>query len=161
VRVLANESVVFEKADGSMIRLTGVDDPRTKRDRLKLALSEPPEARHLYTILLAHAPSVVDRFDETTHADLILCGDTHGGQVVLPFIGPLAGRPKLLKYRCGWFDLRMQQTTRTVKPRLFVSCGFGTSGLPIRLGAPAELHLFTLRCPSRSDEDQARLKRDR
>jgi predicted MPP superfamily phosphohydrolase len=144
VRLLVNEAVVLEQRDGSRIRLAGVDDPRTKRDRLALALSEPDDGRSLFTILLAHDPIISTRLQPETPVDLVLCGDTHGGQVVLPFLGPIVRRHSVVKLRRGWFELMIRKTTEA-PVRLFVSCGFGTSGLPIRLGTPAELHLFTLR----------------
>lgn len=145
VRLLHNESVVLEQKDGSRIRLAGVDDPRTKRDRLKRAISEPSDGDELFTLLLAHDPAIAFRMDVSDSIDLILCGHTHGGQVALPFIGPLMRHPFEKTYWRGWFDLPKRQTTGAWLPRLFVSCGYGTSKMPIRLLAPAELHLFTLR----------------
>ncbi|WP_274651676.1 metallophosphoesterase [Paenibacillus humicola] len=141
VRVLSNESVVLEKG-GSRIRLAGVDDPRTERDRLPLALEEPEGGGPSFTLLLAHDPIIATRISPDMRIDLALCGDTHGGQVVLPLLGPLVRRFSVMNFRCGWFRPFKQPGGETF--RMFVSCGFGTSGMPIRFGTPAELHLFTL-----------------
>src|SRR5262249_50875410 len=62
VRLLANESVVLEKRGGSRIRLAGVDDPRTFRDKPRLALADYEDGRGtLFTILLAHDPVIAKR----------------------------------------------------------------------------------------------------
>jgi predicted MPP superfamily phosphohydrolase len=47
------------------------------------------------TILLAHRPDVINDMDDDQHVDLIVAGHTHGGQVVLPFLGPLVYYPEI------------------------------------------------------------------
>lgn len=145
VRLLVNESVVLEQRDGSRIRLTGVDDPRTRRDRLSLALSEPEDGSELCTIVLAHAPILATRLPDDAAIDLILAGHTHGGQIALPFMGPVLRRETDSPWIRGWFQFPGKRTTGPQLTRLFVSCGFGTSGLPIRFMTPPELHRITLR----------------
>ncbi|MBP3964437.1 metallophosphoesterase [Paenibacillus lignilyticus] len=154
VRLLINEAVVLEQRDGSRIRLAGVDDPRLERDRLDVALSEPAAAdgsQHLFTIVLAHDPILIDRMSaqQREEVDLVLSGHTHGGQIALPYFGPVLRGSEDSGYWRGWFDFTAQQITGASRgPRLFVSCGFGTSRLPIRLLAPAQYHRITLRSAS-------------
>jgi predicted MPP superfamily phosphohydrolase len=145
VTLLRNESRVIER-DGQAIRLAGVDDPSSGRDDVRAALygapgRARPGRRPSCTILLAHDPLIVERMtaEDARMTDLILAGHTHGGQIVLPLVGPLARGH--LRYLRGW---RKPPRHRT-HARLFVSCGYGTSHLPLRLMAPAEAHLFTLR----------------
>ncbi|SDW31465.1 metallophosphoesterase [Paenibacillus sp. CF384] len=151
VRLLVNEAVVLEQRDGSRIRLAGVDDPRLERDRLDLALSDPAAdagSEPLFTIVLAHDPILLDRMNaqQKQEVDLVLSGHTHGGQIALPYIGPVLRGTEDSGYWRGWFDFSAQQTTGASRgPRLFVSCGYGTSRLPIRLLVPAQYHLITLR----------------
>ncbi|AZN40692.1 metallophosphoesterase [Paenibacillus albus] len=152
VRVLVNESVVLEQRDGSRIRLAGVDDPRTRRDRLPLALSEPEDGSELCTIVLAHAPILATRMPADAAVDLMLAGHTHGGQIALPFYGPVLRRKSDSEYIRGWFELANKATTGPKLTRLFVSCGFGTSGLPIRFMTPPELHRITLRSAQRGEK---------
>jgi predicted MPP superfamily phosphohydrolase len=154
VRLLVNESVVLEQKDGSQIRLAGVDDPRTGRDRLALALSEPEDGDSLFTLLLAHDPLIAARMKPDTPVDLILCGHTHGGQIVLPVLGPVFRTKSLKHYSRGWFKLTKRTSPDSVSPLLFVSCGFGTSKMPLRLLAPAEFHLITLHSGA-ADQDQS------
>jgi len=145
VRVLVNETVILEQSDGSRIRLIGVDDPRTGRDRLETALREAQDDEEAFTMLLAHDPILVDKLQSSDRVDLVFSGHTHGGQISLPFLGSILKSP----YSRGWFDVGNSTTTGAAwASRLFVSCGFGTSRKPMRYRAPAEYHLFTLRCPA-------------
>lgn len=50
------------------------------------ALAEPYDG---LTVLVAHRPDVVYELDAKSSVDIITSGHTHGGQVSLPFYGPL------------------------------------------------------------------------
>jgi predicted MPP superfamily phosphohydrolase len=75
---------------------------------------------------------------------LVLCGHTHGGQLVLPFIGPLyvpsrVGRrfaAGLYRVNAGW---------------LYVNRGLGEVFPPVRIGCPPEISLLTLTPAQSSD----------
>jgi len=151
VTVLANESVLLEHADGSRFRLAGIDYAKSRRDRVEMALIDPIDGSaspdRVFTLLLAHDPAIADQLadDSAGMVDLILSGHTHGGQIVLPFSGGWHPVKAARRYRSGWFALAPRKQTGGHAPRLFVSCGFGTTGLPLRFMAPAESHLFILR----------------
>lgn len=87
-------------------------------------------------ILLAHEPDFADTSAPTGRFDLQLSGHTHGGQIVLPFIGP----PRLpylgRKYPSGLYKVKemFQYTNR----------GVGMARLPIRINCPPEITLFIL-----------------
>jgi predicted MPP superfamily phosphohydrolase len=66
----------------------------------------------------------------------MLSGHSHGGQVRLPFLGPLVLPPMGIKYVAGLFRFNQMQ--------LYVNRGIGTVGLPFRLNCPPEVTLFTL-----------------
>jgi predicted MPP superfamily phosphohydrolase len=73
--------------------------------------------------------------DRMGDVDLILTGHTHGGQIRIPFCGPIAtmtslGRP---------FSEGLHQLGESI---LYVSRGVGTSILPLRLFCPPEITLF-------------------
>lgn len=86
-----------------------------------------------FSILLAHHPHA---FDPATKAgvDLTLSGHTHGGQInPLPGVCPIS---LIYKYVSGLYSQG--------KSRLVVSNGIG-NWFPMRLNAPAEIVLVTLR----------------
>ncbi len=57
-------------------------------NRYRINLPHLPEAFDEFRILLAHNPDSVDSIDGSP-MDLVLSGHTHGGQIVLPFVGAL------------------------------------------------------------------------
>lgn len=92
-------------------------------------------------LLLSHNPDAAeDRrlLDAPHRVDLMISGHTHGGQIVLPLIGPPVipsryGR----KYAGGLIQ--------GPKFPVFVSRGIGTTLLPVRLGASPEIAVIELR----------------
>ncbi|HEX2456493.1 MAG TPA: metallophosphoesterase [Vicinamibacterales bacterium] len=86
------------------------------------------------TILLAHTPS---RLIEAASlaVPLVLSGHTHGGQIVLPGVGPIAAR----KFPVVAGPGRKDNTA------IFVSRGVGTVYVPIRLNCNPEVAILTLR----------------
>ena len=86
------------------------------------------------TILLAHDPR---RLVEAAALDvqLVLSGHTHGGQVIVPAIGAVAGRK---------FPVLAGFASRD-NTSLFVSRGVGTVYVPIRVNCPPDVAVLTLR----------------
>ena len=91
------------------------------------------------TILLAHDPR---RLVEAAALDvqLVLSGHTHGGQVVLPGVGALAGRKFPVLAGLG------SEENATV----FVSRGVGTVYVPVRINCPPEVAVLTLRSAAKA-----------
>ena len=85
-------------------------------------------------IFLAHDPR---RLTEAAalHVPLILSGHTHGGQVVLPLVGPVAAQKFPVVAGIG----RRDRTT------MFVSRGIGTVYVPVRINCPPEVAVLTLK----------------
>jgi hypothetical protein len=87
-------------------------------------------------ILLSHNPDTFDRAAELG-IDLSLAGHTHGGQAALEFISPEIAPSRLATpYVAGWFQRPGGQ--------LYVNRGIGTIFIPIRVGAPPELTVYSL-----------------
>ncbi|HEX5473843.1 MAG TPA: metallophosphoesterase [Vicinamibacterales bacterium] len=86
-----------------------------------------------YALLLAHTPK---RLTEATQLSIpaVLSGHTHGGQIVLPIIGPIAAR----EFPVIAGLARRQGTT------IFVSRGVGTVYVPVRINCPPEVAVLTL-----------------
>jgi uncharacterized protein len=119
--------------DGQELHIAGVDDIWYEHDNLDEVLSKLPDTGA--AILLAHEPDFADISAKTGRFGLQLSGHSHGGQIVLPFIGA-PGLPRLAhKYPSGLYKVgdMWQYTNR----------GVGMS-FPIRFNCPPEITVFTL-----------------
>lgn len=127
VKVLDNTAVTFESERGEKISLLGVDDLNQDRDRIDLALMDAE--KNSFKILACHYPSIVDKILPEYEIRLVLSGHTHGGQIHLLGYSP---------YERG--TLKKGKNTT-----ILISNGYGTTAVPLRLGAPAECHLLILK----------------
>lgn len=85
-------------------------------------------------LLVSHNPDVIPELP--AGVDLVMSGHTHGGQVVLPFVGPLVTSSRYgARFAQGWVAAPMPA---------FVSRGLGVSNLPLRVNCPAEIALLEL-----------------
>lgn len=97
-------------------------------------LQLPPSKQALKRLLLVHYPQFVEQVKGSF--DLVLAGHSHGGQVRLPFLGPL-----VLPFRVGPYDLGLFQTE--IGP-LYVNPGIGTFYLPVRSWCRPEVTVIEL-----------------
>jgi predicted MPP superfamily phosphohydrolase len=87
-------------------------------------------------ILLSHNPDTFERA-ASLGIDVSMAGHTHGGQAALEFISPEIAPSRLVTpYVAGLFHKPGSQ--------LYVNRGIGTIGIPIRIGAPPEITLYSL-----------------
>ncbi|WP_340004166.1 metallophosphoesterase [Paenibacillus sp. FSL K6-0276] len=144
-KLLLDENVSFER-EGVSLWLTGVDFPKKGGNtsyRPLPRLTTHTSIDDTCRIILVHDPLWLSK-RQSVPADLILAGHTHGGQVILPFVGQRHVETFYHKYDAGMFQWpRRDGAGRNSK--LLISRGFGTSHLPIRWGSPAEMHVLTLR----------------
>ncbi|MFE8695627.1 metallophosphoesterase [Cytobacillus sp. FJAT-53684] len=127
VQILDNTAATFESAEGERLIFMGIDDIGVKRDRFDLALGDAGEGG--FKILVSHNPKVIDMIEKEHNIRLVLSGHTHGGQIHILGYSPYEkGKLKVLE-----------------KTTLLISNGYGTTALPLRLGAKAETHLITLK----------------
>ncbi len=125
--------------DGQRIWLVGAGDlweDHVSVDELCAGLPER-ECR----ILLAHNPDTADS-EYTARVDLILSGHTHGGQVVLPFVGPPVLPVSNKAYSSGL--VRSPRGTS-----IFISRGIGWAVYPVRLNCLPEIAVLELIPPRR------------
>ena len=89
-------------------------------------------------ILISHEPDPFDEYKEHP-IDLALTGHSHGGQVNVPFIGPVVKTVLSDVYFKGMYHI---DNTRQTK--LFVSSGIGNTKVPFRLGNIPEIIVFNV-----------------
>lgn len=135
IHVLDNAHEIID-ISGTKIAIAGAIDARG--DRLKRKWQSDPEVAladidpSLFRLMLVHQPSSVNR-SLKAGADLVLLGHTHGGQC-----WPLNYLINYIhKYSRGLYYLENDKA-------VFVSCGTGYWGPPLRLGIPPEIDLHTL-----------------
>jgi len=89
-------------------------------------------------IVLTHCPEhrdVIEIEKDKSKIDLVLSGHTHGGQINILGYAPFKPRGSG-KYLSGWYTEN--------DPILYVSKGIGTSVIPFRFGARAEVTIFEI-----------------
>jgi predicted MPP superfamily phosphohydrolase len=134
IRVLRNERVSIRGQGG--FDLAGIDDFRAgdfgngHGPDLSKALTGRDPSRSL--VLLAHQPKAVVEAAEN-NVDLQLSGHTHGGQL-FPF-----------NYLVALEQPFVAGLHRKKDTQVYVSCGTGYWGPPMRLGIPAEITEIELR----------------
>lgn len=143
--VLRNEHAIVPLRGGAAsIVVVAVDDPSQDRDNLSAAMvglpASPDPDRP--TILLGHAPDIVDRAPAGRFA-LTLAGHTHGGQIRS---SPFKRRTPLdVSMVAGGLDSAYARGALVVNGNpLFVNAGLGVSGVPFRFLAPPQIVVFTL-----------------
>jgi predicted MPP superfamily phosphohydrolase len=86
-----------------------------------------------HAILLAHTPKRLLEAQQLAVA-AVISGHTHGGQIVLPGLGPVAARE---------FPV-IAGLERREGTSIFVSRGIGTIYVPVRINCPPEVAVLTL-----------------
>lgn len=137
IRVLRGEAMELPSAGGSL-RVVGIDDfEEGEVDAAEVAALLSGETP---TIVLTHHPDAAQHC-RAPAVRLVLAGHTHGGQVVLPWVGAPVTRSTLCPpaQPSGW--------VANPHAPLFVTRGVG-SQVPVRFGAPPEVVALTLRVPA-------------
>ncbi|MFM8270501.1 MAG: metallophosphoesterase [Pseudomonadota bacterium] len=126
VNLLTNQKMTIRED----IELFGYDDESSGRPDRNLASKETDKFR----ICLFHSPSFFEK--ASANCSLSLSGHTHGGQIKIPFWGPLWLPKGSTPFLGGWYHLE--------ESHMYVSRGLGTSVLPLRFGSRPELSFITV-----------------
>jgi predicted MPP superfamily phosphohydrolase len=132
---LRNSSVELNKG-GTPFRLLGVDD--YWEPSCSFATACKGIGTETIKILLSHNPDINEEISlARERIDLVLSGHTHGGQIVIPFLGqPIMPSKFGQKYRIGLVRDGDRQT--------YISRGVGCLLTPIRLNCLPEATVLTL-----------------
>lgn len=132
ITFLENEAAEIVTDKGTFW-LAGVDEILLGRPDPEMTFAKIPA--DALTIALWHDPDHADKL-EPFGPLLMLAGHSHGGQVRLPIVGPIAA-PKLgRKYSSGRYELGAMT--------LFVSNGIGMYRPPVRFNCPPEVAFIKL-----------------
>ncbi|WP_078547456.1 metallophosphoesterase [Litchfieldia alkalitelluris] len=133
--VLLNNSIEVAIKNEKII-IAGIDDIILGRPDFNETFKGIDENE--YTVFLVHEPDVAPR--AAAHGAMLqLSGHTHGGQIRLPFFGPLITPPLGNDYYEGNYYIGQSNM------QLYVNRGLGTTRLPFRVLARPEISVFTLK----------------
>ncbi len=133
VHLLRNQVVPLTRGR-STLYLAGIDDMWLHLGNMNRALESVPN--NACKIALLHEPDFVD-ISARHEIDLQLSGHSHGGQVRVPFFGPLVLPKYGEKYPMGLY--RVGNFTR-----LYTTRGIGVLPPAVRFNCPPEITLLTL-----------------
>lgn len=126
VHILENSSLQIKK-DNFAVRIVGINDGFAGNVKMLQAFKEVKETDIL--IFTTHAPTYFNNAKKISKPHLLLAGHLHGGQIRL---GPLG------IYEKGSFREKDNSAE-------LISNGYGTTAVPLRLGAKSECHLITIK----------------
>ncbi len=106
--------------------ICGTDDPSCMKTEVEAALENVDQYENL--IFVSHQPRIWQKVERYINPTIMFAGHTHGGQIRL---GPYGLDEK------GYYEIK----DGTAK---LISNGYGTTKIPLRLGAPSECHIVTL-----------------
>lgn len=133
MRVLEHKVDTLRK-DGQQILIAGVRNPfDLARNGVSPSLALSPKD---FVTLLVHTPDYIEDVS-IANTDLALAGHTHGGQVRIFGVAPILPSHYGNRFVTGL-------AYNSAKIPLIVTNGIGTSQVPIRIGAPAEIVMITL-----------------
>lgn len=107
--------------------ICGTDDPSSSNVDVEAALQDAENFSYL--IVATHTPSLFRKVERICTPELMVAGHMHGGQI-----------------RLGNFALHpLGQFTEANGKAKLISNGYGTSIVPLRLGAAPESHVITIK----------------
>ena len=112
------------------LAIVGIGDATHRGDDAARAFDGVDE--DAFTLVLTHNPDAVPRLGQA-RVDLVVCGHTHGGQIVPP---PMTSTRRPLPRASGLMHIDGRL--------VFITRGVGTVGIPMRVNAPAEVPRLTL-----------------
>jgi len=113
--------------------LAGLADYWTRPQRIEATIAKARAGEPI--IALTHNPDIFPRVPNSV--PLLLAGHTHGGQVQIPFVGPLvASSDRSGRFYEGHYVENGHH--------LYITTGIGTSLFPMRFRVPPEIVILTI-----------------
>jgi len=130
---VSNDVMTVNKGQATL-HVAGVDSVALHKQRLEKVLKRLPPLGP--AILLAHEPDFADVSASTGRFSLQISGHSHGGQWIVPGLGPPIRGLHARKYPLGRY--RVGDMTH------YTNRGIGTSIIRMRINCPPEITIFTL-----------------
>jgi predicted MPP superfamily phosphohydrolase len=150
VRVVT-DSVARTRGRGRDVTIGGVSlairDPEQSspaRDTVRALEASPGDGD--LRILLSHAPDAVYALSKDSRVDLVVAGHTHGGQIVVPGLGPLLTLSRVPRHAAAGGLHHVQ--SGGARHWLYVTRGIGMERFQaprVRLFCPPDVSLLTVR----------------
>jgi len=134
--VLVNRSVNLN-IKNTEVGLFGADDALIGYYNAKETMQGIQD--HTLNLLMLHEPDLMDDF-KSYPIDLGVAGHSHGGQVYIPFYGPMRTTLLAEKYVRGSYDLGTERGTM-----LYVNTGLGNTKVPFRLFNVPQITVLTIK----------------
>jgi predicted MPP superfamily phosphohydrolase len=145
VDMLFNEHRLLQRK-GQTVTIAGLDDVWEGHPDLSVALAGTPADSPV--ILLAHEPNYAEIAASEPRVVLMLSGHSHGGQVRIPGLGPLALPDLSFRHPMG-LD-HVDAAGRDKSMWVYTNRGVGIAEIPYRLFCRPEITVFTLRADTSS-----------
>lgn len=133
--VILNNSTVTVNKGSETFTLLGLDDKHLSDMTLRNLMEEVPAEQ--VTVVLAHEPQYIQEYSRGG-ADLVLSGHAHGGQFILPFLGPVVAPDQ------GFFPQYTEGEHLSGKTHMIISRGLGNSVIPVRIFNAPEIVVVEL-----------------
>lgn len=132
--VLKNDVVNISKDSKETFQLVGIDSPINKKDDIQTAYKDVKDNQFTLTVL--HTPDTAKVLPQKK-TDLVVAGHSLGGQINIPLLGQIYNKELAEKFYSGLYNIGSLN--------LYVSNGLGTTNKDVRIFAPAEVVIYTLK----------------
>jgi len=133
VKLLENSNVEIKTPHGNFY-IAGIADPITTSYMYGPTLRGIPPDEPV--VFVTHSPGILREIPKTV--SFSVAGHTHGGQICLPFFGPIASNCELPRGESA--GLIEDSAGRVI----YVNRGLGTSRIPLRILCPPEITFITV-----------------
>jgi len=133
IHFLENQAARLARPGGD-VWILGVEDGQTQDPDFTATEAQAPAGAAVLS--LTHNPGLFDW--QSNHTPIQLSGHSHAGQVRLPFIGSIVRV-------CRHTEDTAKGWTIENGRILIVTRGLGSSGIPVRFGAPPQIMVLNLR----------------
>ncbi|MFW5976759.1 MAG: metallophosphoesterase [Bacillota bacterium] len=138
IKLLLNDAETLEIKE-EKINIIGVENPDAKyfEDKNFKNILKPLDTLRNFNLVLSHKYDILDHINNSQNIDLVLAGDTHGGQVNISYLSfKLLKKIGSIKYLKGKHKIN--------NLTLYVNRGIGTSLFPVRFNSPPEITLIEI-----------------